>query len=243
MKAGFKPKLFTKKEWDDNASSAVQGCGVGEALAEWQTNCKAPVSGMTLVAIGKAAATAQKLMTALTKAEGKCGTFQKETKAGIGEYKKKVIEFQKVLKVANVALSKRKAMHFPMDSKTMYAKLTSDAELKRELMAWAEKWGNTFMIEAWLLWQKKSYTVAVQKYGPGNKYNIDDVNNKILLAAFVTKNLPKDKLKILPTVLGKVGGQFASMIAGGPGVSGAFQGSAEFKAWQAAKYPIPNFAL
>ena len=32
MKAGFKPKLFTKKEWEDNRSPTAKGSGVGKAV-------------------------------------------------------------------------------------------------------------------------------------------------------------------------------------------------------------------
>ena len=61
MKAGFKPKLFTKKEWEDNRSPAAKGSGVGKALDAWNSKCPYDLQAITLKEIADAFSTATAL--------------------------------------------------------------------------------------------------------------------------------------------------------------------------------------
>ena len=72
MKANFKPKLWTKKEWQDNRARAANGSGVGKALDAWQKDCPAEISKMNKKQVGDAFKTAKALESALGVAAKKC---------------------------------------------------------------------------------------------------------------------------------------------------------------------------
>jgi hypothetical protein len=189
MKAGFKPKTFTKKEWQDNRSSVAKGSGVGKALDAWQKDCPSKINSLDKAGVATAFKTAKALDAALTVAEKKCNPKQqKETIAGIKAYKDKVEEYMGLLKKAAIALDKRNKLISSLDFKTV----VGDAELLKAFVIYAQK--KAFIYEplhTYLLIQKKKYEEAVKLYGNGGKgggdYNTDQKTNKILHNTFVAK--------------------------------------------------------
>jgi hypothetical protein len=254
MKPGFKPTLWTKKEWQDNRAPACKGCGVGEALDQLQPHRNKPISGMTAEDLSKANAVLGKLQVALQKAEGKCGPNQKDTKAGIGEYKKAVGEFEKKLKAATEMQIKRTNILKAQPLRTLdeaYTKINSDADYKAALIAFAKTALLADPLDAWILWKEKKFTDMVRKYGPKNDYNLSDKVNNVLVEVFVSKkNLTPDLVKAASQVLnGGVppgGGQtiassFQEMIVNG--VFPRFHKSDLFMKYLFKKLPIADFKM
>jgi hypothetical protein len=250
MKPGFKPTLWTKKEWQDNRAPACKGCGVGEALDQLQPFRNKPISEMTLENISKANATLGKLMAALIKAEGKCGPNQKDTKAGIGEYKKAVGEFEKKLKTATETHTKRANMlkEPPKSSDVVFAKLSSDADYKAALVEFSKAIRVEKTLDAWILFKQKKFTDMVRKYGPNNDYNLDGNVNQVLLDVFVSrKNLTPDRIKLASQLLNGtptdgfpcqgIVSSFNEMFGQG-GVTDRFRQSEHFKKYVIKKLPI-----
>lgn len=187
MKAGFKPKTMTKKEWQNNRASACKGSGVGKALEAWQTDCPAKLSDITKAGVAKAYKAAGALDKALDVALKKCDKVkQKETIAGIAQYKSLVSRYQKVLKLTLSALTKREELTKSLNLQ----KVTEDADLAKAFMVYAKKKG--FFEEQFtthLLCKKKKYAEAVKRYSnngeAGGDYNISGKSNKILYNNFV----------------------------------------------------------
>jgi hypothetical protein len=255
MKPGFKPTLWTKKEWQDNRAPACKGCGVGEALDQLQPFRNKSISGMTVENISKANATLGKLMAALIKADGKCGPNQKDTKAGIGEYKKAVGEFEKKLKTATETHTKRANMlkTYPMNLEEVYTKLSSDADYKAALIEYSKTDATTKTLDAFILFKQKKFTDMVRTYGPNNDYNIPGPANTVLLEVFVSKtNLTPDRIKLasqlltnsakMPGTHESIPGSFRQML-GPQGASGRFHKSDGYKTYVAKKLPITDSKL
>ncbi|QDU41049.1 hypothetical protein Mal4_54140 [Maioricimonas rarisocia] len=189
MKAGFVPKKFTKKEWQDNRSRACAGSGVGKALDKWQKDCPAKISEMDAGQVTKAMMTAKALAAALQVAAKKCDKKkQKETLAGIARYEAIVSRYQTLLKQADVALKKRKSVIDSLNFRTV----VNDKEILEVFTVFAET--KAFIddsLNTWLLCQKKKYKEAVERFSAGGKgggdYNTDRETNRILYNSFVKK--------------------------------------------------------
>jgi hypothetical protein len=242
MKKGFKPKLYTRKEWQDNRSMFLKGLGVGEGLDQWQRNCVKAISKMTKEEVATAFQTSKNLLAALDKAEGKCGSSQAESKAGIGEYKKKVVEYQNLLKEANTAFTKRAAFTDGLKSlDDLHKALNADAAFKQHFLASAKKAYVDETLDAWLLWKDKKFTDMVRKYGPKNDYNIPGPENEKLLNVFVRKTtLTPEALKAANAALNDMGTQFTEMLGPGNGFVATYKKSfaAEFLV---KKFPVKDF--
>ena len=96
------------------------------------------------------------------------------------------------------------------------------------------------VIESKLLFEKKKYAVAVQKYGPGNDYNIDYKDNKLLLNTFVNK-VREDQKRIIAAIKAAAAG-FTQML-------GDFRhyhslvAYPQFVKLLETRFPIPEFSL
>ncbi|MEM7059971.1 MAG: hypothetical protein AAF557_20510 [Pseudomonadota bacterium] len=235
MKAGFKPKQFTKKEWQDNRSRAASGSGVGKALDQWNKVCKPKLSLMTLKELNEAAKAAKGLDDALGVAEKKCDRKkQKDTISGIGEYRKVVNSYKAALLKAIHAHGQRES--FVADLK--FDKVEKDAALMK---LYGKYWKDHMRSEAhyftYLLCKKKKYAEAVKKYGDGGQkegdYNIRPSHNKILWNTFVDHVYEEKKridraIQVLETTMA---GQMTTHMAG-------------FKKWPLlAKYAESQFKI
>lgn len=174
MKAGFKPKLWTKKEWlDADPSDKTKGCGVEAALDEWQKNCKGAFASMKPEEAAKASMTAHKLSEVLTKASKKCDPkAQKETLMGINEYKKRADDYAHLAKLAAVALVNRQKFNSSMTGIDPVMQDKDAAALFKKYAEKAQIWPAAHTLQ---LFEQKKYEEAVSLYG-GKSGNDDDFN-------------------------------------------------------------------
>jgi hypothetical protein len=258
MKAGFKPKLLTKKEWQDSRPIVCKGCGVGEALDQLQGFRNKSIAAMSIDDVYKANAVLAKLTAALQKAEGKCGSLQKDAKAGIGEYKKIVADFEKRLKAIVLVQTSRanELKKQPATLDEVFARIGSDAAYRDALVAFTKTEYTDKTLDAWLLWKQKKFTDMVRKYGPNNDYNISGPINTVLLEVFVGRTAPTpEKLKLASHLLnngshpgapgtGTIGGSFSQMLSTTQqGATGRFHRSDAYKTYVAKKLPIADFKM
>jgi len=241
MKKGFKPKHLTKKEWQDNRSRACKGSGVGKALDQWQASCPNQINDLDKAGIAKAYKTTEAMAKALNVAEGKCNkTIQKETIAGINAYKAKVEEYQGMLKTALKMVTKREALIASILKG--FGNVKKDKDVLKIFLHFASQPTVDIVpvIESKLLFEKKKYAVAVQKYGPGNDYNIDYKDNKLLLNTFVNK-VREDQKRIIAAIKAAAAG-FTQML-------GDFRhyhslvAYPQFVKLLETRFPIPEFSL
>lgn len=243
MKAGFKPKLFTKKEWEDNRSPAAKGSGVGKALDVWQAKCPYDLQTITLKEIAEAFSAASALNRALDVALKKCDPkAQKETIAGIAAYKSVVDAYEKALKATNSALNKRKVL---AESLT-FDVVMGDKDLMAAFTVYAKKKAFIFEpLHTLLLWKAKKYEEAVKLYGTDNDYNVSRDTNKILLEAFGGKDRGGGDLKKLAEAIKDVPHQLTVMLTDTrhyKGVSSSFEKYETFVAVMEKRFPIVDFA-
>lgn len=241
MKANFKPKKFTRKEWEDNASSACKGSGVGKALDLWQKNCTKSISEMTEPELDKAMMTAKALASAFGVAEKKCDPkAQKETIAGIGKYEEIVKDFQDLIKKATTAHAKRTKFIDSLKLDTV----VDDAELLELFEIYCKKAFIIDSLDTHLLCIKKKYEEAVKKYSDGGKgggdYNIPGPANKILYNNFVAKI--REEKKDVVDAIDKLETSQREML----GDRRHYEKLAEMKAFTelvAKRFPIKDFSL
>lgn len=244
MKAGFKPKLFTKKEWEDNRSSAAKGSGVGKALDAWNAKCPNNLQTITLKEIADAFTTATALDKALDVARKKCDPkAQKETIAGIDAYKTVVADYQKALKLATVAVSKRKALTESLTFAAVYA----DKELLAAFVVFSKKVAHIYEpLHTLILWDAKKYEEAVKLYGKDNDYNIPPAHNAALMNAFGGKDSGQVDKKALAAAIGIVPSEMVGMLGDSRHYKG---GSASFDTYPAfvaiceKRHPIADFSF
>ncbi len=135
MKAGFKPKNMTKKEWQDNRSSAAKGSGVGKALDAWQKHCHSALNKMTGEQLKAASVATNALLTALDVAEKKCDKKrQKETIDGIGKYRSIAKSYQKCVKEAAKVIGQRATFAKEVNG---LGQVRKDASLRKCYLLWA----------------------------------------------------------------------------------------------------------
>jgi hypothetical protein len=244
MKAGFKPKLFTKKEWEDNRSPTAKGSGVGKALDAWNAKCPNDLQNITLKEIAEAFSTATALDKALEVARKKCDPkAQKETIAGIEAYKTVVDNYQKALKAANVALNKRKALAESLTFDVVYA----DKELLGAFVTFTKKVAYIYeILHTKILWDAKKYEEAVKLYGKDNDYNVEAKTNKALMDAFGGKDRGQVDLKVLAEAIKTVPNNLMVMLRDSrhyQGSSASFDKYPAFLAICEKRHPIANFSI
>jgi hypothetical protein len=193
MKSGFKPKTFTKKEWQDNRSPACKASGVGKALDAWQKVCLYHFTDATLAEIKKALQSADALNKALNVAAKKCDKKrQKETLSGIGQYQLIINRYKKVLNLTSVALTNRKKM----SDKLNFDAVVADSTLTREFVKFSKKGYFFNELDAYILCKKKKFAEAVKKYGKSNDYNVRGSLNKLLISIYIDNQpIAKDKIQ------------------------------------------------
>jgi hypothetical protein len=254
MKPGFKPTLWTKKEWQDNRAPVCKACGVGEALDQLQPYRNKSIATMTPEDLSKANSVLGKLMAALNKAESKCGPSQKDTKTGIGEYKKAIAGFEQKLKGAIEINTKRASAlnQYPDSLDGVFARMGTDADYKAALVEFSKIDDTAKEFDAWILFKQKKFTDMIRKYGPSNDYNLSGPVNEVLLEVFVSKkNLTPERIKEASQILSggkpKGGGQgilssFNEMLGPG-GMTGRLHQSEHFKKYVLKKLPIADFKM
>jgi len=245
MKPGFKPKLWTSKEWKDAApSSKTNGCGVEAALDLWQKNCKKKFGDMTPEEAFKAWETAKKLSEVLTAASRKCDPkSDKDTLGAILEYKKRADDYTNFAKLAAAALTHR----------INYAKGLSDIDkvlADKEAFTLLEKYTKMPQVNDWakvhtyLLCKAKQYEKAVTLYGRDNDYNIPGDKNKILYDTFVTK-VRHDQKDVLAAI-GSLESEVKTMLNTNGQIydpKQGFKALPEWKAHLAKKFPCKEYAV
>lgn len=185
MKSGFKPKTFSRKEWEDNRSPAAKGSGVGKALDAWKVKCPFDMKKITIKEIEEASTAAAALDKALDVAKKKCDPkAQKETIAGIGEYKKVVADYEKTLKATLEAKKKREDLTKSLSLKNVMA----DKELLVAFMDFTKKIQNHETMHTLLLATGGKHEEAVKLYGKNNDYNLVAPHYKTLAQAFLGKD-------------------------------------------------------
>jgi hypothetical protein len=244
MKPGFKPKLFTKKEWQDNRSTAAKGSGVGKALDVWQAKCTFNLKNATVKEIADAFAAASALDKALDVARKMCDPkAQKETIAGIDAYKDVVAKYQKALKAANSSLQKRKQVIDSLDFNTV----VNDKELLAAFIEFAKKKAHIYEpLHTYLLWKAKKYEEAVKLYGKDNDYNVSNATNQVLLKAFGGRDRGTADLKVIAEAVKSVPTQMQQMLGDArhyKGSSASFNNYETFTKLMDKKFPITDFAI
>lgn len=246
MKSGFKPKLWTKKEWLDAApSDKTKGSGIEVALDEWQKHCKGKFTAMTPEQAAKAAIAALKLSEALTKASRKCDPkAQKETLMGIHEYKKRADDFYEFAKLATGALVER--IKYTKSMNTFKA-VEKDAAALAVFGKFAQKptVGIWAVVDGLRLFEQKKYEQAVKAYssdgvGEGD-WNIEPRNNKILHDTFVAKVRHEQG-----DILGAINGSMVRMkllLNAGHFTDNGLWGMPEWKELLNQKFPIKEYSL
>ena len=249
MKSGFKPKLFTKKEWQDNRDPALKASGVGAALDLWQRHCPKAVGALDEAGCSQAMKVCLTLLVALKKAEDKCKTPALENdKKGIGEYRKIVQKYQSHLKLATDGVGKLRRTMFDRITKNLtsvYEAITKDARLKEIAAAAAKKALCPKEFDAWLLWKSKKYAAAVASYGKNNDYNMPDSANRVLVAALIDKRITPEVQEKFKEAIETVATELDGLMGGGV-FSGTTQGEpfrAALKDYLAAKYTVPDFKM
>ncbi|MGQ3094588.1 MAG: hypothetical protein ACT6RP_14135 [Roseateles sp.] len=247
MKSGFKPKLWTKKEWTDaDPSSKTQGCGVEAALDEWQKHCKGKFAAMTPEEAAKASMTATKLSEAMTKASKKCDPkAQKETLMGILEYKKRADDYAQFAKLAAAALIGREKYaggikNFDTVMKDAAAETVFERYCKQPQVAiWPS-------VDTLRLFAQKKYADAVRLYGDGGvgggDYNIRGVDNKILHDTFIAKVRHEQK-DILEAISKCVASQKEMLSDPRHYGDHGLKAMPEWKALVEKKFPIKEYAV
>lgn len=244
MKAGFKPKLFTKKEWQDNRSPAANGSGVGKALDVWQAKCSYDLVAMTLKNVAEALSAATALDKALDVALKKCNPkAQKETIAGITAYKAIVDAYQKALNATNVSLNKRMTLAAGLT----LSSVMGDNELLTAFTVYAKKKAFIYgPLHTLLLWKAKKYEDAVKLYGKDNDYNVNAETNKTLLDAFAGNDRGSVDLKKLAEAIKDVPNQMTVMLTDTrhyKGLSASFEKYDLYLAIVQKRFPIVNFSV
>ena len=171
MKAGFKPKKMTKKEWQDNRDSVAKGSGVGKALELWQKNCPYDLNGATSDDIKKAKMTCKAVITGLDVATKKCDKAKhKDLLAGISKYRVIVTDYQKCLEDASKKISARDKYKGGITGSSAIRK---DGALENLYLKWAKGPGSC-MPEAhgYLLLEDMKLAEFYKKYAAKRAVNI-----------------------------------------------------------------------
>ncbi len=244
MKAGFKPKTFSRKEWEDNRSTAAKGSGVGKALDAWKAKCSYDMQAITVQEIADAYSAASALDKALDVALKKCDPkAQKETIAGIGAYKDVVAAYEKTLKATNLAKQKRNALIKDLSLDTVLG----DKELLVAFTDFAKKKAFIFEpLHTLLLWRAKKYEDAVKLYGKGNDYNVSNATNKILMDVFGSKDRGSVDLKLLAKAIKDVPAEMTVMLTDTrhyKGSSSSFDSYPAFLAVLEKRFPVVDFSI
>lgn len=247
MKSGFKPKLWTKKEWlDADPSAKTKNCGIEAALDEWQKHCKAKFADMTPVQLDKAEETAKKLSDAMTKASKLCDPkAQKETLMGIFEYKKRADDYQQYAKLASATLKKRD--EYGKTIKSLESVLKDSA-----VAAVFERYAKQPHVDCWCnvetlrLFAQKKYAEAVLAYSNkgvgGGDYNIEAKDNKVLYDTFVAK-VRHEQDDILGAISRCINGQKEMLSDKRHYGEKGMQALPEWKELLAKKLPIKEYSL
>lgn len=242
MKAGFKPKLWTKKEWQDaDPSSKTKNCGIEAALDEWQKNCKGAFGEMKAEQAFNASVTAKKLSDAMTKASKQCDPkAQKETLMGINEYKKRADDYAQFAKLAAAAIAKREKFSSLMIN---YNAIAKDADAFDVFENYAKKQNLWVSVHTLQLFEQKKYEQAVRLYGgdgrDGGDYNIPAKEAGILLDTFV-KKIRHEKSDILKAI-SVCDAEQRSMLSD-PSHYARFKALPEWKAMLSKKFPIKEYS-
>lgn len=191
MKSNFKPKNMTKKEWQDNRSSAAKGSGVGKALDAWQKNCPSAINTLSAEQLKTASLTVNALLTALTVAEKKCDKKkQKETIEGVGKYRTIAKNYQKCLKEAAQNLAKRAKFVKELDG---IGAVRKDTNLVKYYLKWAAGPGRCLpQAHGYVLANDKEMKKLYSLYVAKGTLNIGSGERNALVAKFKNEDAVPD---------------------------------------------------
>lgn len=183
MKAGFKPKKMTKKEWQDNRDMVCKGSGVGKALEAWQKNCPNDFNGATADEAKKAKAANKALLDALAVAEKKCDRFRhKDMINGISKYRLVATNYGKCI---DDAFKNIKARDKLANSVGSVADIRKDSTLEKTYLAWAKGPGRCLPeAHGYILLQDNKLGDFYRLYAAKRKVNVPGYAQLALEAKF-----------------------------------------------------------
>ncbi len=243
MKAGWKPKEFTKKEWQNARISKCKGSGVGKALDAFQKKCSFNLRDMERKDCLEAMKTVNAVKTALDVAKKKCGKDDTLMLKGIEAYIAPLDRYKKALALTNVALNKRSTFYQNLN----VDKALSDSTTLKYLQKNAKKALYSNELTAYIMSKKNKLADAVKKFGKGNDYNIPGDLNKALMKVHIEgvaqKDLANDRK--LKKFAGKdLKSMFdTSMLRMMNGSLSSFKMTDDFKHLLDVKFPILNFSI
>ncbi|MEM7058776.1 MAG: hypothetical protein AAF557_14390 [Pseudomonadota bacterium] len=237
MKSGFKPKNMTKKEWQDNRSTAAKGSGVGKALDAWQKNCPSAINSLNADQLKAASLAVNGLLTALTVAEKKCDKKkQKETIEGIGKYRTIAKNYQKCLKDAAQNFAKRVKFAKEIDG---IGAVRKDSTLLKYYLKWAAGPGLCLaQAHGYVLANDKELKKLYTLYVSNGKLNIGNDERKALVAKFKNEETVPDST--METARNKIISDLFVMLRT---TVDDFLKSDLFKEHQRRRFMVPDFSF
>jgi hypothetical protein len=190
MKAGFKPKEFSKKEWQNNRISKCKGSGVGKALENFGTKASFNLREMDRKENLEAMKAVNTLNAALDVAKGKCDKVSDSNMIkGIEAYQHILKNYKKALAMTNLALVKR-AKYF---DEAKADKIMKDAVFLKYMMRDAKQALYATELTAYVMSRKNKLGDAVRKWGKANDYHITGDLNNALIKVYI-EGAPQEQL-------------------------------------------------
>lgn len=242
MKPGFKPKNFTKKEWQDNRDKVCKASGVGAALDKWQEHCVKSLSKMTVKEATKASYVATLLTGALNTAKKKCDkTKHKADIDGIEKYLTITKNFLKAVK--QVEEKSRSRAEFV--KKLTSQQIRDNSRLNTIYLTYAANKGDGKpQVQAYVMTQKGMFKKAVEAFGEKGsgegKYNIAPGLNHELYNIHVTGSI--DDKSIIENRHKQFVNQLKGMIYDNAKIS-MFKNTDAMKEYAKTRFPVVDFTF
>lgn len=235
MKAGFKPKKMTKKEWQDNRDMVCKGSGVGKALDAWQKNCPDDFNGATADIVKKATAANKALLDALVVAEKKCDkTRHKDMIAGISKYRLVATNYGKCIDDAAKKVQARDKFTTSVNS---VAAIRKENGLEKIYLQWAKGPGRCLPeAHGYILLEDNKLADFYRLYASKRKVNVPGYAQSALEAKFGRgENVDAQELKSARSgSMGDIHQMLRARIRD-------FCGSDMFADFMARKFLVPTF--
>lgn len=237
MKSNFKPKSFTKKEWQDARARAASGSGVGKALDQFQKACPWDLNGLTAAQLTQAEQSCKLLETTLNTAAKKCNANKhKETLAGIAKYKVIITNYKKAIVKSKENAAKRATYIKGLDT---LAAMLKDAAVAKNFVAWTKGDGDCYPeMHTYSLLKAGKYEDVYDKYASSGKVNIEGRFAVVLAKRF------GEKVDVPDTLLKKVSNNTLTTIYTMLNSNATnYRKSDTFKEFLKKKYLVPTFTF